>query len=169
MTLHAGRRRFAIALAVLVCARGVAQETPAHAVGRDDPGLQRLEAALERQLALGKSALPLPWRETILEPDKARLVWRAHSLSAPNGADSFRVAIDPPTRWYYIGQAGHAGAPLTLYGPLEESATGGFVDALAAAGAQTPTAPQAKPASKPRPKPTPKSKSKPKSSTKVKN
>ena len=157
--------------AVLVCARGVAQQTPPRAVDRDEPGLQRLEAALEKQLALGKSALPLPWRETILAPDKARLVWRAHSLSAPSGAESFRVAIDPPTRWYYIGQVGRAGAPLTLYGPLEESAKGGFVDALASAGAQAPAASQAVPASKPKPKPTPKSKPqpKPKSSTKIKH
>lgn len=95
-----------------------------------DPGLLRLEAALAQHLAASRNALPLPWHETILEPDKARLVWRPRSLRAPNSRDRFRVAIDPPTRWYYVGRVDRDGR-LTLYGPIDERATGRFVDALA--------------------------------------
>ncbi|MCO5124012.1 MAG: hypothetical protein M9915_09765 [Rhizobacter sp.] len=105
--------------------------------GRDNPGLRRLEAVLEKQLDRGKRALPLPWRETILEPDTARLVWWPRTLRSPAGAGGYRVALDPPTRWYYIAWTGAAGGRLTFYGPLEESAKGSFVDALTAA---TPTA-----------------------------
>ncbi|MEO8124657.1 MAG: hypothetical protein ABI633_11465, partial [Burkholderiales bacterium] len=137
---------------------------------------RRLEQILETQLARGKGALPLPWSETILQPDTARFVWRAHSLSAPKGGGVFRVAIDPPTRWYYIGQAGTAGAPLTLYGPIEEAAKGRFIDALASARAVSSAAPPAaKPATSPqasqskKPDSKSKPKPKPKSSTKVKN
>lgn len=131
MSLPAGRRRLLFALAAIGWARAVAQHTEARppadgAGGHDDPGLQRLEATLATQLARGRDALPLPWRETILKPNTARLVWRAHSLSAPKEGDIFRVAIDPPTRWYYIGRIPRAGMLLTLYGPLEEGAKGTF-------------------------------------------
>ena len=111
--------------------------------GRDDPGLRRLESVLAKQLDRGKDALPLPWRETILKPDTARLVWLPRSLPSPAGEGGFRVAIDPPTHWYYIAWAGSVGTPLTLYGPLEEGAKGVFVDALAATAATAATAPQA--------------------------
>lgn len=175
MTLAAGRRRFVFVLAALGCARVAAQQGASRADGvggRNDPGLRRLEAVLAKQLNQGKSALPLPWQETILKPDTARLVWRAHSLALPNEIDRFRVAIDPPTRWYYIGQTSRAGAPLTLYGPLEEGAKGEFIDALALAGAASPVvAPAARSAAeqKPKLKPKPKPKPKRKSSTTVKN
>lgn len=190
MTRLAGRRHVVFALAALGCTRIAAQAAGADRVGgQDDPGLRRLEAVLEKQLARGKDALPLPWQETILRPETARFVWRAHSLAAPNGVERFRVAIDPPTRWYYIGQVGRPGVPLTLYGPLDESTRGTFIDALAAAPAvpdamptPAPATPDAKskrdrkPVSKPKPNPKPETRSKPtqkpqpkpKSSTKVK-
>ncbi len=179
MTAATRRRRFVFALVALGWAHVVAQEAtpPAEGIGgRDDPGLRRLEAVLEKQLDLGKNALPLPWRVTILKPNTARLVWWPRTLPSPAGTGGFRVAIDPPTRWYYIAWTGDVGAPLTFYGPLEEGAKGAFVDALAAS-APTATASQAadqaiaKPVGKgktgTKPKSRPKSRSKSKSNTKA--
>lgn len=147
------RRAFVIALAAGCVGNAVAQrpaqsarsgETAADAGdaagGRNDPGLLRLEAALGKQLAAGNTALP--WSETILAPDKSRLVWRPHSLRAPKGRERFRVAIDPPTRWYYVGRVGRDGS-LTLYGPIDERAKGRFVDALGPAADPAPDAPEA--------------------------
>lgn len=150
MTRGTRRGRFVFVLAVLGLARAVAEaatqgavqepaqdarQTAAPAVdrigGRDEPGLRRLEAVLEKRLDQGKSALPLPWHETILKPKTARLVWRPRTLPSPAGVGGFRVAIDPPTRWYFVAGTGSAGAPLTFYGPLEEGAKGAFVEALA--------------------------------------
>ncbi len=142
----------------------------------DDPGLLRFESALEQQLARGKDALPLPWRETILKPDTARLVWRPRTLPSPAGAGGFRAAIDPPTRWYYVAWTGGAGAPLTLYGPLEEGAKGAFVDALTAAApaasalqpsTQAAKKPSGKSKSEAKPKPRSTSSSKSKATTKT--
>lgn len=142
------RRAFVISLAASVSGRAGAQradngpgsgDAAADAGGRNDPGLLRLEAALGKQLAAGNTALP--WSETILAPDKTRLVWRPRSLRAPKGRERFRVAIDPPTRWYYVGRVGRDGS-LTLYGPIDERAKGRFVDALGPAAGPAPDAPE---------------------------
>jgi len=104
-----------------------------------DVGLARLEAVLERQLGRRKGALPLPWRESILTPATARLVWHARSLSVRLGGDVFRVALDPVTRWYFVAQVPQGSVRPRFFGPIEETIEGSFVEAFAAA--PTPSAP----------------------------
>jgi hypothetical protein len=123
---------------------GLALALPALAQERQDPGLLRLEAALEKQLSRRKGALPLPWRESILTPASERLVWRARSLVVHPGGDVFRVALDPTTRWYFVVQANGGGRP-RFFGPLEEAAMGVFVESFAAPKKAAP-APAKKPA-----------------------
>lgn len=101
-------------------------------------GLARLAALVEKHLAAkgkGKSAAAaLPWRESILTPDTSRLVWYGRSLVARPGAETtYRVALDPATRWYFVAQVPKGGTRPRYFGPLEESDKGGFVEAFAAA------------------------------------
>jgi hypothetical protein len=103
-----------------------------------DAGLKRLAVVLEAQLARRPGALPLPWRESIVAPAKARLVWFARSLVARSAPGSFRVAVDPLTRWYFVAHARGEGAPLQFFGPLEETRKGVFVESLATSAASAP-------------------------------
>lgn len=99
-----------------------------------DAGLAALAALLEKQLARKKGALPLPWRESILDPDRSRLVWHARNLSsAAAPGDLFRVAYDPLTRWFFIVRVPRGGARARTYGPLEGQPKGGFVEAFSQA------------------------------------
>jgi len=105
---------------------------PSNAQGQgDDGGLLRLWSVLQKQLARRKDALPLPWRESIVTPSTARVVWYARSLSMRAGGDSFRVGFDPTTRWYFVAQAPAGGLMPRFFGPLEEDGKGVFVETFA--------------------------------------
>lgn len=118
------RRLLAALLAGTIASRARAQQ------GRDE-GLAALAALLEAQLARRKGALPLPWRESIVDPERSRLVWHQRSLTtAAAPGDTFRVAYDPATRWYFVVRVGKGAASTRTYGPLERQAKGGFVEAF---------------------------------------
>ena len=85
---------------------------------------------LEKQLQRRKNALPLPWREAILAPATARLVWHPRSLALRPGGDSFRVAFDPQTQWYFVAQISSGGEQPRYFGPIAEKSTGVFAEAI---------------------------------------
>lgn len=125
MTTALVRRRLLAALL------GCASATRALAQAGRDEGLAALAALLEAQLARRKGALPLPWRESIVDPDRARLVWHPRSfVSTAAPGDTFRVAFDPATRWYFIVRVSKAPARSKTFGPLERQAKGGFAEAF---------------------------------------
>ncbi len=127
------RRRATLALA-LVLAR------PVRAQGPDGGGLARLAAVLEKQWSGRKGPLALPWKESILTPATARLVWYPRRLAPRPGGDAVRLAFDPLTQWYFVAQVS-AGSPRPRYfGPLEERGKGHFVEAFDAP--YTPARPQ---------------------------
>ena len=98
--------------------------------GRDE-GLAALAAQLEAQLARRKGALALPWHESIIDPDRSRLVWHQRTLtSAAAPGDSFRVAFDPVTHWYFVVRVSKGTARTKTFGPLERLPKGGFVEAF---------------------------------------
>ena len=125
MTPLLARRRLLGALLGFAAGPGaLAQE------GRDE-GLAALAALLEAQLARRKGALPLPWRESIVDPDRSRLVWYQRSFgSAAAPGDTFRVAFDPATRWYFVVRVSKGSARTKTFGPLERQPKGGFVEAF---------------------------------------
>lgn len=119
-------RRHVLGLAAL------AALVPAFAQDGRDEGMAVLAAQLEKQLTRRKGALPLPWRESILDPDRARLVWHPRNYGTPAAAgDVFRVAFDPVTRWYFVVRVPKGGARTQYFGPFERQAKGGVVEAFA--------------------------------------
>ena len=60
--------------------------------GGGDGGLKRLWALLEKRLQQPRNALPLPWREVLVPPATARLVWHPRSLTARAGAATLAMA-----------------------------------------------------------------------------
>ena len=121
------RRRARRLLCLLALTAGVG----APAQGQRDAGLDRLAALLERQLSQRKGALPLPWRESIIDPVASRLVWYPRSVvTRATGGDAYRAAFDPSTRWYFVARVPKAGGRLQYFGPLEAVAKGVFVEAF---------------------------------------
>jgi hypothetical protein len=93
--------------------------------------LVRLEAAIGRQLASKRPSPVVSWREGFVTPEIDQLVWGARVQRVPGGAATYRAAVDPRTRWYYVTRA-EPGKPVQFFGPLEELYDGTFVDAFAA-------------------------------------
>ena len=110
--------------------------------------MKRLWEVLEKQLQRPGSALPLPWREAILLPATARLVWHPRSQAARAGGEVFRVAIDPLTQWYFVAQVPADGARPRYFGPIVEAGPGVFVEAIGSTAAPA-SAPAGKPARRP--------------------
>jgi len=160
MTSHACRRRALALLLGAAVSLTRAQSKPSRPPGAEpsrqdnrDPGLLRLEASVQQQIAQRKGASPLPWRACFITPDAGRLVWRPRSAAGPGGG-TYRVALDPQTRWYFVARGESGGGAIQFFGPLEETGKGVFVDALAVAS-ESPGG-QDKPAkAKPKPKPKP--------------
>lgn len=95
----------------------------------DGGGLDRLARVLEKQLALAKGDA-LPWRESILVPATARLVWRPAGVRARPGGDAFRPAFDPLTHWYFVALVAQGSDKPRFFGPLEETRPGVFVESF---------------------------------------
>ena len=118
-----------------VCLLALAASLGASAQGQRDDGLGRLASVLEKQLSQRKGALPLPWRESILDPVASRLVWYPRSVATrATKGDAYRAAFDPVTRWYFVARVPKAGGRLQYFGPLEAGAKGAFVEAFGRAG-----------------------------------
>lgn len=102
---------------------GEASRAPAPHVA----ALSKLHAELRRHLLQYGSRAPLPWREAVVMPDTDQLVWSNRVLRWNKGRFTFRVALDPGTRWYYVIRADRRG-PARYFGPIDELADGRFVD-----------------------------------------
>jgi hypothetical protein len=92
-----------------------------------EAALQKLHADMRRHLYQKGSLAPMPWREAIVIPDDTTLVWGPRAQRWNKGRLSYRVAVDPKTRWYYVVKTDSRGNAL-YFGPIEETADGSFVD-----------------------------------------
>jgi hypothetical protein len=114
------KRRWLV-LAVLLPALGRAAPEPANVA------LRKLEAELRHHLEQNGSGAPMPWRDAVVMPDTERLVWGARTLRWSKGRLTYRVALDPSTRWYYVIRADRRG-PAQYFGPIDQLPDGRFVD-----------------------------------------
>jgi hypothetical protein len=89
--------------------------------------LGKLHAELRRHLLQNGSRAPMPWRDAVVMPDTEQLVWSTRVLRWNKGRITYRVALDPNTRWFYVVRADRRG-PARYFGPIDQLADGSFVD-----------------------------------------
>lgn len=122
-----------LVLALLPALAAAAPERPqrqAEAAPAPPPhvaALGRLHAELRRHLLQHGSRAPLPWRDAVVVPDPEQLLWSARTLRWNKGRTTYRVALDPDTRWYYVVRVDRR-APARYFGPIDQLADGSFVD-----------------------------------------
>jgi hypothetical protein len=101
----------------------------------NEAALRRLEAAVAERLNAGDGRGRVRWREAVLPPDPDYLVWSPRTLRSPTRDESWRLAVDIRTRWYYAARVQGRGRPVFV-GPLDETRPGVFADVLRAAPAR---------------------------------
>jgi hypothetical protein len=114
----------------LAAAAPQAPQRPREATRAQPPhaaALGKLEAELRRHLRQHGGRAPLPWRDAVVMPDTEQLVWSTRALRWNKGRVTFRVALDPSTRWYYVIRSDRRG-PEQYFGPIDELPDGRFVD-----------------------------------------
>jgi hypothetical protein len=119
-----------VLLPALAAAAPEAPKQAGEAAVRQPPhvaALARLHAELRSHLVQNGSRAPLPWRDAVVMPETEQLVWSPRTLRWNKGRVTFRVALDPGTRWYYVARADRRG-PTRYFGPIDQRADGSFVD-----------------------------------------
>lgn len=94
-----------------------------------DAALRRLEAVVQDRLDADKGRGRLRWREVVLPPDGDYLVWSPRTARSRQRGETYRIAIEIRTRWFYVARVERGQKPVFL-GPLEEGRRGRFSEVL---------------------------------------